>query len=164
MSAMKNRKELLTMNSRGLWNHSPDTANIKFGSNRSTVREFARQRRTEHGFRHALVRAKCSLIEFRAMQTTMALVLILTILTFFEKEGQPFCQINFIDKATPYLSLYKGSGSLQFNWTTRVFYKYLPHMKVGCSGVDIETPHKLLLTLQQDNTPNENGNFLHLNL
>ena len=85
MSAMKNRKELLTMNSRGLWNHSPDTANIKFGSNRSTVREFARQRRTEHGFRHALVRAKCSLIEFRAMQTTMALVLILTILTFFEK-------------------------------------------------------------------------------
>lgn len=86
------------------------------------------------------------------------------ILTFFEKEGRPFCQINFIDKATPYLSLYKGSGSLQFNWTTRVFYKYLPHMKVGCSGVDIETPHKLLLTLQQDNTPNENGNFLHLNL
>lgn len=37
-------------------------------------------------------------------------------------------------------------------------------MKVGCSGVDIETPHKLLPTLQQDNTPNENGNFLHPNL
>ena len=51
-----------------------------------------------------------------------ALVSITSVFSFICKEKtSAFCQINFIHKATLSLSLYKGSWSLQFNWTTRVF-------------------------------------------
>ena len=85
MSALKNKKKLLTMNSRGLWNHSLNTANqIWLASNDGPqiCSIEANRTLTSPCSSQCLVRATRSLIEFPAMHANKALVVILTVLTF----------------------------------------------------------------------------------
>ena len=72
MSALKNEKESLTMDSRDLWDHLLDKANqIELGSS-DGPRIWSIEANKTWICCHALVRAAGSLIEFRAMHTAKA--------------------------------------------------------------------------------------------
>jgi len=72
MSALKNGKESLSVNSRGLWNHSGTANQIWLGSS-DGPRIWSIEANRTWICRHALVRATRSLIEFRVMHIQRSL-------------------------------------------------------------------------------------------